>query len=80
MGEGKLVVSDWPGTLKEAEEIAALLLGMTIKGQPVHKLLVEQVANFQNEYFLAISTDRSLGCPVLIASMPGNITIEEVSN
>ncbi len=66
--------------VKEAEEIAAHLLGMIIKGQPVHKLLVEQVANFQNEYYLAISTDRSMGCPVLIASMPGDVSIDEVAS
>lgn len=56
--------------VNEVEEISSRLLGMTIKGASVHKILIEQVANFQGEFYLAIANDRITTCPVLTFSMP----------
>jgi succinyl-CoA synthetase beta subunit len=64
---------------KEAEEIAALILGMEIKGLPVRKVLVDPAANIQQEIYLGITNDRSARRPVLMSSAAGGVDIEDVA-
>jgi succinyl-CoA synthetase beta subunit len=64
---------------KEAEEIAAQILGMTIKGLPVRKVLIDEAANIENEIYLGITNDRTARRPVLMASSSGGVDIEEVA-
>jgi len=64
---------------KEAEEITAQILGMTIKGLPVRKVLIDEAANIENEIYLGITNDRSARRPVLMASSSGGVDIEEVA-
>jgi len=63
----------------EAEELATQILGMEIKGLPVHKVLVDEAANIEKEIYLGITNDRAARCPVLMASSEGGIDIEEVA-
>lgn len=63
----------------EAEELAAKILGMEIKGLPVHKVLVDEAANIENEIYLGITNDRSAKKPVVMASAAGGVDIEEVA-
>jgi succinyl-CoA synthetase beta subunit len=63
----------------EAEELAQQILGMTIKGLPVRKVLVDAAADIKNEIYLAITNDRASRRPVMIASAAGGIDIEEVA-
>jgi len=63
----------------EAEEVATQILGMDIKGLLVHKVLVDQAANIEQEIYLGITNDRSARRPVVMASAAGGVEIEEVA-
>jgi succinyl-CoA synthetase beta subunit len=64
---------------EEAEDAAAQVLGMEIKGLPVRKVLVDEAANIQTEIYLGVTNDRVMRCPVMIASAEGGVDIEEVA-
>ena len=63
----------------EAEELARQILGMTIKGLPVRKVLIDEAADIQQEIYLAVTNDRAARRPVMIASAAGGVEIEEVA-
>ncbi len=63
----------------EAEDIAAEILSMEIKGLPVRKVLVDEAANIEKEIYLGITNDRSARKPVMMASAAGGVEIEEVA-
>ncbi|GAB4522146.1 MAG: ADP-forming succinate--CoA ligase subunit beta [Anaerolineales bacterium] len=63
----------------EAEELAAKILSMEIKGLPVRKVLVDEAANIQTEIYLGITNDRAARKPVMMASAAGGVDIEEVA-
>ena len=59
----------------EAESIAGEILGMTLKtpqtgpeGQEVRKLLVEEALDISSELYLAVTLDRQIGKPIVMAS------------
>jgi len=61
------------------EETARELLGMTIKGQEVRALLVEEEVDILNEYYLCMTYDGGRATPLLIASGAGGVDIELVA-
>jgi len=63
----------------EAEEVAARILGMEIKGLPVRKVLVDEAADIRQEIYLGVVLDRARRCPVMMASSEGGVEIEEVA-
>jgi succinyl-CoA synthetase beta subunit len=63
----------------EAEDIAAQILAMDIKGLPVRKVLVDEAANIESEIYLGITNDRAVRKPVMMASAAGGVEIEEVA-
>lgn len=63
----------------EAREYASQILGMDIKGLTVEKVLVDPGADIQQEIYLAITTDRGAGKPLIMASMEGGMDIEELN-
>jgi succinyl-CoA synthetase beta subunit len=73
---GGIKLAKSPG---EAEELAAQILSMTIKGLPVRKVLVDQAADIRKEIYLAVTNDRAARKPVMMASSAGGIDIEEVA-
>ncbi|MDW7775349.1 MAG: ADP-forming succinate--CoA ligase subunit beta [Methanosarcinales archaeon] len=62
-----------------AAEIASRIFGMTIKGLPVTKVLVEESVDIVQEFYVAIALDRSSRRPLLMASASGGVDIEEVA-
>ena len=52
----------------EAEEVADQILGMSIKGLTVKKVLVDEAADIAKEIYLGIVIDRAKRCPVIMAS------------
>jgi succinyl-CoA synthetase beta subunit len=62
-----------------AEEAAMRILGMTIKGLTVHKVLVEQAASIGQEIYMGITIDRAQRKPSIIVSAEGGVEIEEVA-
>jgi len=63
----------------EAEAHAKAILGMTIKGLTVHKVLVAPAAEIASESYVGIIVDRASQRPVLMVSPAGGIDIEEVA-
>jgi len=64
---------------EEAEQLAAAIFELEIKGLPVRKILVDEAAEISSEIYLGVTNDRTEGSPVLIASAEGGIEIEEVA-
>ena len=63
----------------EAAAHAAAILGMTIKGLTVGKVLVAPAAEIASESYVGIVVDRASQRPVLMVSAAGGIDIEEVA-
>ena len=79
-GRGKAGAVKSADTPEEAEKAAIVILGMTVKGFPVRKVLVEEKLNIEKEYYVGIMPDSSwnIRAPVVIFSTEGGIDIEEV--
>jgi succinyl-CoA synthetase beta subunit len=63
----------------EAYTQARAILGLTIKGLPVRKVLVAQAAEIARELYLAIVLDRAARLPLVMLSSEGGVDIEEVA-
>jgi succinyl-CoA synthetase beta subunit len=55
------------------------ILGLTIKGHPVRKVLVTQAADIAKELYAAIVLDRGKKLPLVMLSAEGGVEIEEVA-
>lgn len=71
---------------REAKEIASQLLGKSLvtpqtskEGMLVQKVLVQKKIVIKKEFYLAITIDREMGCPVIIVSPVGGISIEDIA-
>lgn len=62
-----------------AREMAGQILGMSIRGLPVRKVLVVEALDIKKELYLGVVVDRALSAPVMIASSEGGVEIEEVA-
>jgi succinyl-CoA synthetase beta subunit len=63
----------------EAEAVATKILGMSIKGLTVQKVLIVPAADIASESYVGIIVDRNTQRPVLMVSAAGGIDIEEVA-
>jgi len=63
----------------EAAEAAGKILGMTIKGLVVQKVLVVPAADIAQEAYVGLIMDRASQRPVFMVSPAGGIDIEEVA-
>ncbi|MCX9088978.1 MAG: ADP-forming succinate--CoA ligase subunit beta [Candidatus Methanoperedens sp.] len=64
---------------EEANIQAKRILGMSIKGFPVKKVLIEEYREPIKEMYLGITIDRTKKSPVIMASPQGGIDIEETA-
>jgi len=78
-GRGKAGGIKLANNADEAEEAAAHILGMNIRGYTVRKVLVDQAVDIQQEIYLAVLIDREARLPMLMASASGGMDIEEVA-
>lgn len=85
-GRGKAGGVVLAGSPEEAGNAASTLLGKQLvtvqtgpEGVPVRSLLVEETAQVAGELYLAITVDRVVQGPVVIASDAGGMEIEEVA-
>ncbi|MBU3865362.1 ADP-forming succinate--CoA ligase subunit beta [Streptomyces sp. 4503] len=62
-----------------AEQTARRILGMDIKGHPVHRVMVAEPIEVERELYLGFTLDRAAGRFVAIASAEGGMEIEEVA-
>jgi succinyl-CoA synthetase beta subunit len=78
-GRGKAGGVRLANTAEEAEEVATQILGMRVKGLPVRKVLIDEAVEPVTEIYLGVTNDRTMKCPVMIASAEGGVDIEEVA-
>jgi succinyl-CoA synthetase beta subunit len=74
-------------SLAEVETLSTQILGMQLKthqtgpeGQKVRRLLIEEGADIQKEYYVAALTDRATQKVAIMASSEGGMDIEEVAH
>ncbi len=79
-GRGKAGGIKFAKDLKEGEELAKSLLELTIGGSKTESLLVEPKVSIARELYLAVTLDRTHGCPIFIGSAEGGIEIESSEN
>lgn len=72
--------------LSEVRKFADEILGMNLitpqtnaNGQMVKKVYIEEGADIAHQYYLSIVLDRGLEKPVIIASVDGGVSIEDVA-
>ncbi|MGA3406896.1 MAG: ADP-forming succinate--CoA ligase subunit beta [Candidatus Bathyarchaeia archaeon] len=65
---------------EEAFEVSRSLLSMTIKGENVEKVLVEQRLASKHERYVSMVVDRSSRCYTILCSTDGGIDIEQVAD
>jgi succinyl-CoA synthetase beta subunit len=78
-GRGKAGGVKLAKTPGEAGELASHILGMTINGLTVHKVLVVPAADIATESYVGIIMDRTTQGPVYMVSSAGGVDIEEVA-
>jgi len=78
-GRGKAGGVKLANSAAEAEAHARAILGMTIKGLTVHKVLIAPAAAIATESYVGIIVDRASQRPVLMVSPAGGMDIEEVA-
>jgi succinyl-CoA synthetase beta subunit len=78
-GRGKAGGVKLARTADEAESVASAILGMSIKGIVVRKVLVGPAAEIVKEFYLGAILDRASRRIVLMASAEGGVEIEEVA-
>jgi succinyl-CoA synthetase beta subunit len=79
-GRGKAGGVKLAGNPDEAAARAADILGMTIKGLTVKRVLVDPTADIAEEYYFSFLVDRSNRAYLCIASVEGGVEIEEVAH
>ena len=78
-GRGKAGGVKLAGTADEAEDVAAQILAMEIKGLPVRRVLVGPAAEIVKEYYLSVVLDRATRRLMFIGSAEGGVEIEQVA-
>jgi len=78
-GRGKAGGIKPASTADEAFEVAKAILSMTVKGEKVAKVLVEQKLASKHERYVSIVVDRSSRCYTLLCSTEGGVDIEQVA-
>ncbi len=78
-GRGKAGGIKFCTNADDVKEPAAAILGMTIKGEVAHRVLIEERVDIARELYLSITVDRASKRPIVIASAMGGMDIEEVA-
>jgi succinyl-CoA synthetase beta subunit len=78
-GRGKAGGVKLAGTAEEAERVGAAILGMSIKGIVVRKVLVAPASDIRHEYYLGAVLDRGAQRILVMGSAEGGVEIEQVA-
>ena len=78
-GRGKAGGIAFADDAQAAGEVAAKLIGATIKGCRVEKLLVEEKLNIAEQFYASLTIDRQARRYVALASADGGVDIEQVA-
>jgi succinyl-CoA synthetase beta subunit len=64
---------------EEVEEITRHILSAPLRHFPVDSVMVTQKIEVKREFYLGVTIDETAGCPVVILSTAGGVTVEEAS-
>ena len=78
-GRGKAGGVKLASSPQEVERLARQILGLTIKGNPVTRVMVVKAADIAREHYIGLTVDRARKRVVLIASASGGVDIEELA-
>lgn len=78
-GRGKAGGIKFASSVEEARQRAAEILGMTVHGEKVRRVLVEERLNVKRELYFSLTMDRSSRSILAMASGEGGMEIEAVS-
>src|SRR5665648_80211 len=78
-GRGKAGGVKLARNVDEAINAGKQILGMTIKGLTVEKVLVTKAADIEKEFYVGYVNDRNTKTVTLMASAEGGVEIEEVA-
>jgi succinyl-CoA synthetase beta subunit len=78
-GRGKAGGIKLAGSPQEAEDRAAEILGMDIRGHTVRRVWVEQASEIAKEYYLSVTFDRGEKQALFMFTTQGGVDIEEVA-
>lgn len=78
-GRGKAGGIKFADNSEDAQQVAQKLLSSHIKGEKVARLLVEEKANIQKEFYVSVALDRTSKKPLIMASAEGGVEIEELA-
>src|SRR3712207_295174 len=78
-GRGKAGGIQVAKDLTEAQQHAASIIGMDIRGFTVHEVWVEAASDIAAEYYASVIFDRSAKKPLVMLSTQGGMDIEEVA-
>ena len=79
-GRGKAGGVKLAGSADEAEDVAAQILALEIKGLPVRRVMVGPAAEIVKEYYLSVLLDRSTQRLMFIGSAEGGVEIEQIAS
>ena len=79
-GRGKAGGIKPASSADEAEEVGRTILGMTVKGEKVAKVLVEKKLASKHERYVSIVVDRASKCYTILCSTEGGVDIEDVAS
>ena len=78
-GRGKAGGVKLAHNVEEVEKYAGQILGMSIKGFVVDRILVTEAAHIASEYYVSILIDRKTKKPIIMMSREGGMEIEQVA-
>ena len=78
-GRGKAGGVKLAHNVEEVEKYAGQILGMSIKGFVVDRILVTEAAHIASEYYVSILIDRKTKEPIIMMSREGGLEIEQVA-
>jgi succinyl-CoA synthetase beta subunit len=78
-GRGKAGAIRVVASKEDAESAAKEILGLTVKGLPVRRVLVTEKLDIRQEYYAGVAVDRDNKSVVLILSAAGGVDIEELA-
>ena len=78
-GRGKAGGVKLAHNVEEVEKYASQILGMSIKGFVVDRILVTEAAHIASEYYVSILIDRKTKEPIIMMSREGGMEIEQVA-
>lgn len=79
-GRGKAGGVKLAASEEEVRQHASAILGMTIKGFVVDRVLVGEAVDIASEYYVSILVDRNTKTPILMLSREGGMEIEQVAH